>query len=103
MVRLVIVFALLVTSASARSLTSPERDQIDKGVLEILAATGAPSASIAIVRGAEIVYEHAYGTARIDAEGSDSVDAVRDRIGQQTVHCDGNSVAGGRRQTLAGR
>ncbi len=68
MVRLVIVFALLVTPASAQSLTSPERDQIDKGVLEILAATGAPSASIAIVRGAEIVYEHAYGTARIDPQ-----------------------------------
>src|SRR6187549_577774 len=68
MVRLVIVFALLVTPASAQSLTSPERDQIDKGVLQILAATGAPSASIAIVRGAEIVYEHAYGTARIDPQ-----------------------------------
>ena len=68
MVRLVIVFALLVTPASAQSLTSPERDQIDKGVLEILAATGAPSASIAIVRGAEIVYEHGYGTARIDPQ-----------------------------------
>ena len=68
MVRLVIVFALLVTPASAQPLTSPERDQIDKGVLAILAATGAPSASIAIVRGAEIVYEHAYGTARIDPQ-----------------------------------
>ena len=68
MVRLVIVFALLVTPASAQSLTSPERDQIDKGVLEILAATGAPSASIAIVRGADIVYEHAYGNARINPQ-----------------------------------
>jgi D-alanyl-D-alanine carboxypeptidase len=60
----VIVFVLLVTPATAQPLTPPEREQIDKGVLAILGATGAPSASIAIVRGGEIAYEHAYGDAR---------------------------------------
>jgi CubicO group peptidase (beta-lactamase class C family) len=60
----VIVFVLLVTPATAQPLTSLERDQIDQGVLAVLSATGAPSASIAIVRGGEIVYEHAYGDSR---------------------------------------
>ena len=68
MVRWAVVFALLVTPASAQPLTSPERDQIDRGVLAILEATGAPSASVAIVRGADIVYEHAYGNARINPQ-----------------------------------
>ena len=62
--RWVIVFVLFVTPATAQPLTSLERDQIDQGVLAILSATGAPSASIAIVRGGEIVYEHAYGESR---------------------------------------
>ena len=39
---------------------------IDKAVNEILTKTGAPSASIAVVKDGKIVYTHAYGTARID-------------------------------------
>ena len=38
----------------------------DKTVTDILAKSGAPSASVAIVRDGKIVYEHAYGTARLD-------------------------------------
>ena len=38
----------------------------DKTVTDILAKSGAPSASIAIVRDGRIVYEHAYGQARFD-------------------------------------
>jgi hypothetical protein len=61
-----IIVAFVVTPAAAQQLTSTERDRIDSGVLTILAATGAPSASVAIVRRGEIVYERAYGDARID-------------------------------------
>jgi D-alanyl-D-alanine carboxypeptidase len=39
---------------------------IDKAVNEILTKTGAPSASIAVVKDGKIVYTHAYGNARID-------------------------------------
>ena len=38
----------------------------DKAVNEILTKTGAPSASIAVVKDGKIVYEHAYGMARLD-------------------------------------
>src|SRR5436309_11470570 len=38
----------------------------DKLVTDVLAKSGAPSASVAIVRDGKIVYEHAYGNARID-------------------------------------
>src|SRR5439155_2112109 len=38
----------------------------DKAVNEILTKTGAPSASIAVVKDSKIVYEHAYGMARLD-------------------------------------
>jgi CubicO group peptidase (beta-lactamase class C family) len=38
----------------------------DKTVTDLLAKSGAPSASVAIVRDGRIVYEHAYGQARLD-------------------------------------
>src|SRR5437870_4057950 len=42
------------------------RPDIDKAVAEVLAKTGAPSASIAVVKEGKIAYAHAYGTARLD-------------------------------------
>src|SRR5262249_37342712 len=39
---------------------------IDKAVNEILTKTGAPSASIAVVKDGKIIYTHAYGMARIE-------------------------------------
>jgi CubicO group peptidase (beta-lactamase class C family) len=56
----------LAVPGAAQQLTATERDQIDGGAIAVLGTTGAPSASIAIVRGGEIVYEHAYGDGRID-------------------------------------
>src|ERR1044072_202536 len=38
----------------------------DKTVNDILATSGVPSASIPVVRDGRIVYEHAYGNARVD-------------------------------------
>ncbi len=51
--------------SAAQQFNATERAQIDNGALAVLDATGAPSASIAIVRGGEIVYERAYGDGRI--------------------------------------
>lgn len=39
---------------------------IDKAATEILGKTGAPSASLAVVRDGKIIYEHAYGKATLD-------------------------------------
>jgi D-alanyl-D-alanine carboxypeptidase len=43
----------------------PFRD-VDKAVAEVLAKSGAPSASVAVVKDGKIVYTHAYGSARLD-------------------------------------
>jgi D-alanyl-D-alanine carboxypeptidase len=52
------------SAAPAQQLTPAERGQIDSGAAAVLRATGAPGASIAIVRSGQIVYEHAYGNGR---------------------------------------
>jgi D-alanyl-D-alanine carboxypeptidase len=49
----------------AQQLTPAERTQIDSAANAVLRGTGAPSASIAIVRSGQLVYENAYGDARI--------------------------------------
>ena len=53
-------------AAHAQQLTPAERARVDSAVAAVLTGTGAPSASIAIVRGGEIVYENAYGDGRIE-------------------------------------
>lgn len=60
-----ICFAVVATTAVAQPLTDIDRAAIYTGVKAVLAATGAPSASIAVVRGGQIVYENAYGVGRI--------------------------------------
>jgi CubicO group peptidase (beta-lactamase class C family) len=70
--------AALAASASAQQLTPAERARIDSAATLVLAGTGAPSASIAVVRGGAIVYEHAYGEGRL---GSPATTAQRYAIG----------------------
>src|SRR5688572_26083914 len=59
------LFALLAVAAPAfaQPITPVEQSRIDKLVIETLAKTKTPSASIAIVRGGEIVLAKAYGKA----------------------------------------
>lgn len=52
------------TQSAAQQLTPAERALVDSAALTVLRSTGAPSASIAVVRGAQIVYERAYGKGR---------------------------------------
>lgn len=56
----------LAMPCQSRELPKPDRERIDREVMAVLKATGAPSASIAIVSGGEIAYEQAYGNARVD-------------------------------------
>jgi CubicO group peptidase (beta-lactamase class C family) len=70
-VRFVSVFVLLHllgSVAAGQPLSSTERASIDEAVQTVLRSTGAPSAAFAIVRGGEIVYENAFGIARIAPE-----------------------------------
>jgi D-alanyl-D-alanine carboxypeptidase len=58
---------LIATAAFAQDALPPDmRASIDKAATELLAKTGAPSASIAVVKDGKIAYVHAYGNARLD-------------------------------------
>lgn len=66
------LFVALAFFGAAQPLLAQEvlpadvRSDIDKAVAEILAKSGAPSASIAVVKDGTIAYEHAYGTASLE-------------------------------------
>ena len=72
------LLAMLASPAAAQQLTPGERARIDSAALNVLAATGAPSASLALVRGGEVVYEQAYGEGRT---GTRATPAMRYSIG----------------------
>lgn len=57
---------ILAGAASAQPLAVAEREALDNGIRAVLEATGAPGASISIVRDGQIVYENAYGVGRIE-------------------------------------
>ena len=59
---------------------SAQRAEVDRAVNEVLAETGAPSASIAIVKDGKIAYEQAYGNARLDPK-TPATPAMRYSIG----------------------
>jgi CubicO group peptidase (beta-lactamase class C family) len=74
------VILLIATPLFAQELPAPMRAEIDKAATEILAKTGAPSASLAVVRDGKIVYEHAYGNAKLDP-ATPATPAMRYSIG----------------------
>jgi CubicO group peptidase (beta-lactamase class C family) len=67
-----IVTALLALAFAAalhaQELPADMRASIDKSANDILAKSGAPSASIAVVRDGKIVYTNAYGTANLETK-----------------------------------
>lgn len=71
------LFTLPFTASDAQQLTPAEVASIDSAVP---AGTGAPSSSIAVVRGGQIVYERAYGDARIDPKAA-AMSAMRYAMG----------------------
>jgi len=64
----VLILAVAASPLSAQQLTPAEQAQVDSAAEAVLGGTGAPSASIAIVRSGRIVYEQAYGRGRIDPD-----------------------------------
>jgi CubicO group peptidase (beta-lactamase class C family) len=63
----VIVLRLVLSSASAETgITPPLRTNIDDIVRNVLATTGVPSASLAVVKDGRVAYLQAYGDARLD-------------------------------------
>ena len=64
---LIIFLSSLTLTASAQEQLSPEiGEKIDKLATDVLARTGVPSASVAIVKDSQIVYVKAYGDARLE-------------------------------------
>jgi CubicO group peptidase (beta-lactamase class C family) len=76
----VLLTALCCPPAVAQQLTAVERARVDSAAQAALAATGAPSASVAIVRGDAIAYEQAYGQARAEP-ATPATPAMRYAIG----------------------
>ncbi len=75
---LLAILTMLAAPAAAQQLTTAERARIDSAARTVLAGTGAPSASVAVVRGGQLVYEQAYGEGRI---GTPATPAMRYAIG----------------------
>ena len=64
---LIAVLTGAVALAQTSSTLSPDlRQKIDRSVADVLAKTGVPSASVAIVKDGHIAYLQAYGDARLD-------------------------------------
>jgi CubicO group peptidase (beta-lactamase class C family) len=68
MMRTLLLLLVLVSAPvqAQDTLPAPTRAGIDKAVDEILARTGAPSASVAVVRDGQLAYVHAYGLAKLE-------------------------------------
>src|SRR5262245_12855358 len=63
---MILLFDALLFSAAAAS-PAPERNaRIDRAAREVLAATGVPSASVAVVADGALAYMQAYGDARLE-------------------------------------
>ena len=63
-----VAIAAVTAVLHAQELPADMRASIDKAAADILAKTGAPSASVAVVRDGKIVYEHAYGLANLETK-----------------------------------
>lgn len=65
----ILILTCSCASANAQTQLPAEMQQkIDKVAADALAKTGVPSASVAVVKGGQIAYLHAYGNARLDLE-----------------------------------
>ena len=93
--KLVPALAILLFSlspASAQSSLSPDLQQkIDKIAADALLKSGVPSASLAVVKDARIVYLHAYGDARLDPR-TPATPAMRYSIGSISKQFTASSI-----------
>jgi len=73
------LLCLATAPAIAQSIASLDpalQSRIDRIAQQVLDQTGAPSASVAIVKGGKLVYTHAYGSARLATPTSPAVPAT---------------------------
>jgi CubicO group peptidase (beta-lactamase class C family) len=71
----VLALSLVATAVAAAPLPADHAAAVDRSVQEVLARTGVPSASIAVVRDGEIAYVKAYGTQRLEPRTPARTDA----------------------------
>jgi D-alanyl-D-alanine carboxypeptidase len=64
--RRILLLVLSLSSLAPAQLDAGLRAKIDKAAEEVLATTGVPSASLAIVKDGKVAYTHSYGNARLD-------------------------------------
>jgi len=62
----IFVAVAIAPAQSAKELPAEIRTQIDQIARQVLADTGVPSASVAIVKDGVVAYAHAYGNARLE-------------------------------------
>ena len=67
-ISILLAFFVLTTTLHAQELPADMRASIDKAATDILTKSGAPSASVAIVRDGKIAYVHAYGLANLETK-----------------------------------
>ena len=84
--RVVVGVLILISLAAARpsasqTLAGATAGAIDAAVTDVLASSGAPSASVAVVQDGRLVYEKAYGSARVGPPAVPATSAMRYSIG----------------------
>ena len=67
--------------SASQTLAAATAGAIDAAVNEVLASSGAPSASLAVVQDGRLVYEKAYGSARVGPPAVPATSAMRYSIG----------------------
>jgi len=67
--------------AQGQTLAADMASRIDTAVQEVLTRSGAPSASVAVVQGGSLVYEKAYGSARLGPPAFAATTTMRYSIG----------------------
>ena len=100
-----VVIALGATPVFAQSdLPAEMRAAIDAAANAALKDSGAPGASIAVVKDGKLAYVQAYGDAKIDPQAPrEASDALQHRLGEQAVHGDGDPDARRGREAVARR
>jgi len=77
---ILLLFAVVSLSSAQNELSPALRASIDEIAQQVLATTGVPSASLAVVKDGKIAYLQAYGQARLDPRSS-ATPAMRYSIG----------------------
>ncbi len=77
---LLFLFCAIFPSHGESLISAETKGKIDKAVADLLASSGAPSASIAVVTEGRLAYAQAYGAARLDPR-REATPAMRYRIG----------------------